>query len=109
MAPGPNLTRTRHRGTEIPQGSGLVVRVLSSEWQHRRRSARSRVQSALSSSHILTHKESVTNEAYTLRLRPCGGGFPVGLTVALSCLWQDCNREGLDPRCCLRRWQIRRV
>jgi hypothetical protein len=53
--------------------------------------------------HILTHKESATNEAsrYTLRLR-CGG-FRVGVTVALSCLWQDYNHEGVDPCCRLRR------
>jgi hypothetical protein len=40
-----------------------------------------------SSTHILDHNESVPNEPhrYTLRLRPCCG-FPVGVTVALSCL-----------------------
>jgi hypothetical protein len=57
------------------------------------------VQSWFSSTHILTHNESGTNEAsqYKLRLRPCSG-FPVGITVALSCLRQDSNHEGVDPR-----------
>ena len=54
------------------------------------RSAKSlftKVQSWFSSTHILDHNESVPNEPhrYTLRLRPCRG-FPVGVTVALSCL-----------------------
>jgi hypothetical protein len=31
-------------------------------------------------------------------LRLCRRGFPVGGTVALSCLWQECNHEDLDPR-----------
>jgi hypothetical protein len=51
---------------------------------------------------LLAHKES-GNEAsrYILRLR-CRR-FRVGITVALSCLWQDCNHEDLDARCGLRR------
>jgi hypothetical protein len=36
-----------------------------------------------------------------LRLRP--GGYLVGIAVALSWLWQDCNHEGVDPRRSLRR------
>ena len=58
------------------------------------------VRTSVVNSWPLTYKESATNEAsrHTLRLRP-SGGFPVGVTVALSCLWQDCNNEGVDPRC----------
>ena len=47
--------------------------------------------------------ESANNEAsrYKLRLRP--GGDLLGIAVALSWLWQDCNHEGVDPRRSLRR------
>ena len=54
------------------------------------------------STHILTHKETADEASrYILRLR-CSG-FRVGVTVALSRLWQVCNHEDLDPRCGLQR------
>src|SRR6266404_8236224 len=57
-----------------------------------------------SSTHIVTQKESPANEPYRYKLRLRCGGFPAGVTVALFCLWQDCNNEGVDYRCGLRRW-----
>ena len=47
--------------------------------------------------------KGATNEASRFKLRLRRGGFPVGVTVGVFCLWQDCNHEGLDPRCDLRR------
>lgn len=49
-------------------------------------------------------RKECTNEAsqYTLRLR-LRGSFTVDVTVALFCVWQDCNHEGVDHRCGLRR------
>ena len=71
-------------GRDFSAWIGLVLAVADL------RSAKSlftKVQSWFSSTHILDHNESVPNEPhrYTLRLRPCCG-FPVGVTVALSCL-----------------------
>jgi hypothetical protein len=43
-------------------------------------------------------KESATNESSRDKLRLRCGGYLVGIAVALSCLWQDCNREGVDHR-----------
>jgi hypothetical protein len=61
-----------------------------------------KVQFWLRSTDILTHKGSA-NEASRDILRPRRRRFRVGSTVALSCLWQDCNHEDLDARCGLRR------
>src|SRR5262249_38604999 len=44
---------------------------------------------------------------YILRLRSFGS-FAVGVTVALSHLWQDRDHEGLDPRRGLRRREDQR-
>jgi hypothetical protein len=48
--------------------------------------------------HCPNSMESATNEAsrYKLRLHP--SGYPVGIAVALSWLWQNYNHEGVDPR-----------
>jgi hypothetical protein len=61
------------------------------------------VRSWFGSTHIVTQRESPTNEPYRYKLRLRHGGFRAGVTVALSCLWQDCNNEGVDSRCGLRR------
>jgi hypothetical protein len=65
-------------GRDFSAWIGLVLAVADL------RSAKSlftKVQSWFSSTHILDHNESVPNEPH----RPCCG-FPVGVTVALSCL-----------------------
>jgi hypothetical protein len=49
------------------------------------------------------NNEGVTNEASRFKLRLHRDRFPVGVTVAVFCLWQDCNHEALYPRCDLRR------
>jgi len=43
-------------------------------------------------------RESATNEAFRYKLRLHPSGYPVGIAVALSWLWQDYNHEGVDPR-----------
>jgi hypothetical protein len=48
------------------------------------------------------HTESI-NEASRCILRLFWRGFRVGVTVALSCLWPNCNHEDIDPRCGLQR------
>ena len=32
---------------------------------------------------------------------PGRGGFPIGASMALSCMWQERNQEGIHTRHCL--------
>jgi hypothetical protein len=51
----------------------------------------------------LTDNGSITDEAYRYQLRlRASSGFPLDATVAVPCLWQDCNYESVEPRCGLR-------